>query len=74
MMPNIKHPKSSSFSFSYFLGTAIDILMPLIVGVGIGYGTDKHFDLSPWGVLIGFFMGLGACGLNLWRWVIKNKI
>lgn len=35
-----------------------------LLGVGLGYWTDKRFSSSPWGVLIGVFTGIG---LGLYR-------
>jgi F0F1-type ATP synthase assembly protein I len=37
-----------------------------LLGVGLGYWTDKKFSSSPWGVLVGAFVGIG---LGLYRLV-----
>ena len=37
-----------------------------LLGVGLGYWTDKKFSSSPWGVLVGAFAGIG---LGLYRLV-----
>jgi F0F1-type ATP synthase assembly protein I len=30
-----------------------------LIGVGAGWAVDAHFHSSPWGVLVGVFVGIG---------------
>ncbi len=34
--------------------------MAIIIGTAVGYGIDRLAGTSPWGFLIGFFLGLAA--------------
>lgn len=46
---------------------AFESVFAIGIGAGFGYFADKYFDSSPWGVLIGVFLGFGAFILRLVR-------
>ena len=37
-----------------------------LVGVAIGYGIDRFFDIHPWGKIVFLFIGIGAGFLNVY--------
>lgn len=37
------------------------------VGFAIGYGLDVWLEITPWGGISAFFVGIGAGFLNVWR-------
>ena len=46
---------------------AFESVFAIGIGAGFGYFADKYFDSSPWGVLMGVFLGFGAFILRLVR-------
>lgn len=38
----------------------LSLVMAIIIGTAVGYGIDRLAGTSPWGFLIGFFLGLAA--------------
>jgi ATP synthase protein I len=38
----------------------LSFVMAIILGTAAGYGIDRLAGTSPWGFLIGFFLGLAA--------------
>ncbi len=45
----------------------LEAVFAIMIGVGMGYWVDRRFRTSPWGVLIGLVLGLGAFLLRLVR-------
>lgn len=54
--------------FAVALRVASDLIGGVIVGAALGWGFDRLFDTSPWGLIVLFLFGFGA-GL---RNVIKS--
>lgn len=48
------------------------IVIPLLLGLFIGYLFDIKFGIKPIGVLIGIFLGLVASFYNLLRYIRTN--
>lgn len=46
---------------------AFEAVFAILIGVGLGYWADASFDTSPWGLLAGLALGLGAFVLRLVR-------
>ena len=46
---------------------AIEAVASIMIGGGLGYLADDHFDTSPYLLLVGFVFGFGACFLRLLR-------
>ena len=38
----------------------LSLVMAVLIGTAAGYGIDRVAGTSPWGFLIGFFLGLAA--------------
>ena len=48
---------------------AIEMAVALAVGVGIGVLLDRWLGTGPWLMIVFFFLGVAAGGLNLYRQV-----
>lgn len=46
---------------------AIEAVASIMIGGGLGYFADDHFDTSPYLLLLGFAFGFGACFMRLMR-------
>ena len=44
-----------------------EFIAGVVVGAAIGYGFDKFFDTSPWGMIVFLLLGFGAAVLNVMR-------
>ena len=42
-------------------------MFALVIGFGAGYWLDLQFGTSPWLAFLGFFLGLAAGILNVYR-------
>ena len=45
----------------------LSFVFALVLGFGAGYWLDKQFGSSPWLAFLGFFLGLAAGILNVYR-------
>ena len=45
----------------------MSFVFALVIGFGAGYWLDSVFDTKPWLSFIGFFLGLAAGVLNVYR-------
>jgi F0F1-type ATP synthase assembly protein I len=43
-----------------FASTGLELAAGICLGVAIGYWIDEKHNSSPWGVLIGFFLGFSG--------------
>lgn len=59
---------------SLVLGFQIAVLMVggILGGIGLGYLADKHFNILPWGIIIGTIIGLFVSSAAIFQ-IIKNK-
>ncbi|MEZ5841172.1 MAG: AtpZ/AtpI family protein [Hyphomicrobiales bacterium] len=44
-----------------------ELVAGVAVGFGMGWGIDKTFDTTPWGMIVFLFLGFAAGVLNLLR-------
>lgn len=44
-----------------------DFIAGIIVGAALGWGFDKLFETSPWGLIVFLFLGFGAGIMNVLR-------
>ena len=65
-----KHPDTKNFSL---LHAGVEFTSGIISGCLIGYAIDHFFLTKPWGILIGFFLGIAAGALNLSKLLDKEK-
>ncbi|MEI6791571.1 MAG: AtpZ/AtpI family protein [Myxococcaceae bacterium] len=45
----------------------LEIGLSILVGGGLGYLTERYFDISPWGLIIGAGFGVATAGRTLYR-------
>lgn len=45
----------------------MSFVFALVIGFGVGYWVDGHLGTSPWLAFLGFFLGLAAGVLNVYR-------
>jgi ATP synthase protein I len=53
------------------LRVAVDMVAGVGVGAGMGYVFDQWFGTSPWLLIVFFFLGAGAGGLNTYRAITR---
>ena len=49
------------------LRLAADFVAGVVVGAALGWGFDRLFDTSPWGLIVLLFLGFGAGVLSMLR-------
>ena len=49
------------------LRIGVEMVAGVCVGAGVGYGLDRWLGTSPWLLIVFFFLGAGAGGLNTYR-------
>jgi len=53
--------------YAQALRLSSDFIAGIVVGVALGWGFDKLFDTSPWGLIVFLFLGFGAGIMNVLR-------
>ena len=61
--PSPQFPREASLGLNLVAG--------MIVFSYLGYLADKHFNISPWGILTGMFLGLFYGAYEVWK-IIRN--
>lgn len=51
---------------------SIELLAGVGAGAGLGYYADRYFDTFPVLFIIGFFFGVAAAALNIYKLVSKS--
>jgi ATP synthase protein I len=46
---------------------AFEAVFAIVIGAGLGFAADRHFETDPWGILIGLALGFSAFVLRLVR-------
>lgn len=46
---------------------ALEAVLAIPIGAGLGYWADREWEVAPWGLLIGFVLGFSAFVLRLIR-------
>ncbi|WBY15995.1 AtpZ/AtpI family protein [Erythrobacteraceae bacterium WH01K] len=62
-------PKASGADANYRSGNRVlaDLLGGILGGLVIGFAFDSLFDTSPWGLLVGLFLGIVVAFRNIIR-------
>ena len=62
-------PKASGADANYRSGNRVlaDLLGGILGGLVIGFAVDALFGTSPWGLLIGLFLGIVVAFRNIFR-------
>jgi F0F1-type ATP synthase assembly protein I len=50
----------------------MNVVIMVALGAGVGYGADVLLVTRPLGMIIGFFAGIAAAGLYIYRLVKKS--
>ena len=45
----------------------LSFVLAIVIGTAAGYWVDGRFGTKPWGFFVGFFLGLAAGILNVYR-------
>ncbi len=53
-------------------GIGLQLAGSVLVGLGLGFLVDKLFHTSPWFLLAGLLLGIGAGGYSVVRMVMKE--
>lgn len=46
---------------------AVELVVAILVGTGLGWVIDRWLGTRPWGMIVMFFLGTAAGMLNVWR-------
>lgn len=57
-----------------FGALGMEMAIAVILGTWGGERLDRFFDVSPWGALAGFGIGLGAAVLGLRRAMVQARL
>ncbi len=49
------------------LRIGLELVVAVVVATVIGWAFDRWLGTRPWGMIVGFFLGVGAGMLNVWR-------
>jgi len=53
--------------YGHALRLSSDFIAGIVVGAALGWGFDKLFETSPWGLIVFLFLGFGAGIMNVLR-------
>jgi F0F1-type ATP synthase assembly protein I len=51
-------------------GFGIEMAVSMVLPVLLGVYLDRHFNVSPWGVLLGVFFGIAAVASRLYKLMV----
>ncbi|HZS83643.1 MAG TPA: AtpZ/AtpI family protein [Stellaceae bacterium] len=60
--------REGAFGFAFRIG--LDLVIPLVGGVGLGWLIDGWLGTRPWAMVVLFFLGAGAGMMNVYRAVM----
>jgi len=46
---------------------SVELVVAIVVAVGIGWAIDRWLGTRPWGMIVFFFLGIGAGLVNVYR-------
>jgi ATP synthase protein I len=46
---------------------SLELVVAIVVAVGIGWAIDRWLGTRPWGMIVFFFLGIGAGLVNVYR-------
>lgn len=68
--PGDEPPRGSPWAY---LGLGFELVVPIAIGVGVGFWLDRRWGTEPWLVLAGALTGIAAGFLNFFRRVMPPK-
>jgi ATP synthase protein I len=63
--PDSANPMGSALAMAWRIG--IELVVAVAVGTGLGWVIDRWLGTRPWGMIVLFFLGVGAGMMNVWR-------
>lgn len=60
--------------YSEYLGLGAEIAAAMIVPLLIGYGIDKKFKTTPWGIIIGALFGFLGIFSIIYKLVVQSDV
>ena len=76
LAPDEKKPERETpeaYKRLYLLMTVgVQLVVSVMLGLGMGFFTDRYFGTSPWFMLFFIFCGVAAGFLNVYRMAIKE--
>jgi ATP synthase protein I len=60
-------PSVSKTALGLALRIGVELVVAVVVGTGIGWAFDSWLGTRPWGMIVFFFLGVGAGMVNVWR-------
>ena len=70
---NKKKPLKKPYFKNTPFRVSIELVAGIMVGTGMGYWFDRTFNMSPWCLVVGFFLGCSAGFYNVYRYSQKLK-
>ncbi len=58
---------TSGGALGFGLRIGIELIAALLVGLALGWLTDRYIGTRPWGLIAGFFLGSAAGVVNVFR-------
>jgi ATP synthase protein I len=58
---------SGGGALGFGLRVGIELIAALVVGVALGWLSDRYIGTRPWGVILGFLLGSAAGIINVFR-------
>ena len=65
--PKGADPSDSQTALGQGMRIGVELVVAVIVGIGIGWLADYELGTRPWGMILFFFLGVGAGLVNVYR-------
>jgi ATP synthase protein I len=74
--PSVSEPDNAALQQGAGLGfrIGIEFVVAVVVGTGLGWALDRGLGTRPWGMIVLFFLGVGAGMLSVYRAVAGIKM
>ena len=60
-------PSAARGALGLALRIGVELVVAVVVSTAIGWAIDGWFGTRPWGMIVFFFLGVGAGMMNVWR-------
>ncbi len=59
--------------YAELMGIGIEMAVSMVLPVLVGIYIDHRFDTTPWGVLVGAFLGMASMALKLYKVAVLSN-